>query len=558
MTNGSWKVILEKCPIADLKTAIIKLEKVTFDEGQKFNYAKIKPKKKIGKVTKSMVSNIKSKGSVRTGSMGSLEPFNSKIVKSEPSIYRKDGQIFKKHVIGNRQFDFLIEPLKKDSKNTSNERNSDLTDTKVNEEKNATKKIYDFSKSMISDEKKNGKVVVKEILTDLIDSVVSGKKIEPIWLKPKKIYDFSKYMISVPDNKKENKAAIKEILEIKNNSITAKEKKSGLVKAKVKKEKLEKLSDNEKNYDVDIEDRAMIVKDEIEELPDYEKIRIKNIQEQKAMFLIELKKSAKALNESMKPKPKASSPNSREREIIQRDYFTRATKRKSDGSFKEICYKEMTPKEIFSDEGFCELSPKPRRFTPKEPNISNIIFDQNYEALGTWRKITRLRPIEYHKKDWDTYVYTPEKKQLRSSVELVIYLSKNPKYWPIFDATVINFEKDNTDYRSDSTRRVINFLNEVNNGVDIETAVSKSLGHLSKKVKNCSDSVKINTIQIPFTCDYCGKTFSHKSNLNRHVSSIHEGRKPVKECNFQDKATKNGFGNVVIKDETGFLQSISW
>merc|ERR1719189_1728268 len=109
----------------------------------------------------------------------------------------------------------------------------------------------------------------------------------------------------------------------------------------------------------------MIVKDEIEELPDYEKIRIKNIQEQKAMFLIELKKSAKALNETMKPKPKASSPNSREREIIQRDYFTRATKRKSDGSFKEICYREMTSKEISrmeysSTEGFCELSPKPR------------------------------------------------------------------------------------------------------------------------------------------------------------------------------------------------------
>ena len=45
-------------------------------------------------------------------------------------------------------------------------------------------------------------------------------------------------------------------------------------------------------------------KEEKEELPDYEKNRMKNIQEQKAMFLEQLKKSAKALSNSVKPKPK--------------------------------------------------------------------------------------------------------------------------------------------------------------------------------------------------------------------------------------------------------------
>ena len=71
-------------------------------------------------------------------------------------------------------------------------------------------------------------------------------------------------------------------------------------------------------------------KEEKEELPDYEKNRMKNIQEQKAMFLEQLKKSAKALSNSVKPKPKPfSTPNGgdkatfRRRKIVRKIYSTR-------------------------------------------------------------------------------------------------------------------------------------------------------------------------------------------------------------------------------------------
>ena len=121
---------------------------------------------------------------------------------------------------------------------------------------------------------------------------------------------------------------------------------------------------------------------------------------------------------------------------------------------------------------------------------SKIIFDRSYEALGTWRKVTRLRLVEIGTSQSDTFIFTPEKKQLRSSVELINYLSKNPKYWPIFDATLINFEKNNMENPSFSTKRVINFLNEVNNGVDIETAMSMFSGSKSNKVTKCVGKTK--------------------------------------------------------------------
>ena len=68
---------------------------------------------------------------------------------------------------------------------------------------------------------------------------------------------------------------------------------------------------------------------EKEELPDcdYEKIRLKNIAEQKAMFLEQLKNSATALSKSMKPKPRSYTPNSmstfRRKEVVRKIYSTR-------------------------------------------------------------------------------------------------------------------------------------------------------------------------------------------------------------------------------------------
>ena len=64
---------------------------------------------------------------------------------------------------------------------------------------------------------------------------------------------------------------------------------------------------------------------ENEDLPDYEKIRNQNIQEQKRMFLEQLKKSAKSLSESMNPKTNNS--NSEQRKIMRKVLFKRSSKR---------------------------------------------------------------------------------------------------------------------------------------------------------------------------------------------------------------------------------------
>ena len=98
--------------------------------------------------------------------------------------------------------------------------------------------------------------------------------------------------------------------------------------------------------------------------------------------------------------------------------------------------------------------------------------------------MTRLRSGENPKKHSDSYIFTPDNKQLRSNVDLIVYLSKNPKYWPVFDAKLINFEKNTTENPSPATRRVINFLNGVKKGVDVQTAMSIFLKSKSKKVKN--------------------------------------------------------------------------
>ena len=95
----------------------------------------------------------------------------------------------------------------------------------------------------------------------------------------------------------------------------------------------------------------------------------------------------------------------------------------------------------------------------------------------------KLRSGENPKKHSDSYIFTPDNKQLRSNVDLIVYLSKNPKYWPYFDAKIINFEKNNTENPTPATRRVINFLNGVKKGVDVETAMSIFLKSKSKKIK---------------------------------------------------------------------------
>jgi len=169
----------------------------------------------------------------------------------------------------------------------------------------------------------------------------------------------------------------------RNNKGSVKEKGSGPRKPLVKEEEIEELPDYEKIRIKNIqEQKVAFLKKEIEELPDYEKIRMKNIQEQKAKFLDELKKSAKALNESMKPKPKAYTPNPnyRRKRIVRKNYFTRSSKQNSNGS-KEIANEN----EYSSDEEYIELPAKRRRSAPQmwlfNPNENILQPEDITEAM---------------------------------------------------------------------------------------------------------------------------------------------------------------------------------
>ena len=68
----------------------------------------------------------------------------------------------------------------------------------------------------------------------------------------------------------------------------------------------------------------------------------------------------------------------------------------------------------------------------------NIVFEETYECIGLWTKILKKRNSG---ETIDPYITTPERKRLRSGAELYKFIEKNKKYWPIFDATVINFER---------------------------------------------------------------------------------------------------------------------
>lgn len=118
---------------------------------------------------------------------------------------------------------------------------------------------------------------------------------------------------------------------------------------------------------------------EKEELPDYEKMRLKNIQEQKAMFLEQLKKSATALTNSMKPKPKAYTPNPqyRRKTVVRKIYSTRSSTPTSSLVSPNDSPRKIDEDDYSSDEEYVELAPKKRRSMP-----SRWMFDPNEKVLA--------------------------------------------------------------------------------------------------------------------------------------------------------------------------------
>ena len=96
-------------------------------------------------------------------------------------------------------------------------------------------------------------------------------------------------------------------------------------------------------------------------------------------------------------------------------------------------------------------------------NTNPIIFDESYEALGTWRKMICARgpTVSSKVRASDAYVITPDNKKLRSSNELLNYLSENPKYWPVINPSQINFDKKQTTDAKSTTKKHISNLSNV-------------------------------------------------------------------------------------------------
>ena len=141
-------------------------------------------------------------------------------------------------------------------------------------------------------------------------------------------------------------------------------------------------------------------------------------------------------------------------------------------------------------------------------NTSSIIFDESYEALGTWRKMICARgpTVSSKVRASDAYIITPDNKKLRSSNELLNYLSENPKYWPVINPSQINFDKIQTGDVKSTKKKIAKFLEEVNKGVDCETVLS------SLKAKK--SNFKSKTISCDFENNgvICGMMFANPMN----------------------------------------------
>ena len=113
-----------------------------------------------------------------------------------------------------------------------------------------------------------------------------------------------------------------------------------------------------------------------------------------------------------------------------------------------------------------------------------IIFDKTYETNGkNWRKVIVSRGSGVRASD--PYIFTPDNTKLRSGPDLLDYIAKNEEYWPHFNARIINFDRvksEDNDKFSSNTRKLISFLEAVNNGATCEQAL-QSIQHAAKPPK---------------------------------------------------------------------------
>ena len=107
----------------------------------------------------------------------------------------------------------------------------------------------------------------------------------------------------------------------------------------------------------------------------------------------------------------------------------------------------------------------------------NIVFMREYP--GGW--IKKIVGRKTGDKLTDPYLFAPDGQKMRSSVELLAYIKKNPQYWETFDAYEVNVERstEKLDNPSHGTKKVMHFLECVKAGMTIEEA-ENSQGSLNK------------------------------------------------------------------------------
>ena len=106
-----------------------------------------------------------------------------------------------------------------------------------------------------------------------------------------------------------------------------------------------------------------------------------------------------------------------------------------------------------------------------------VIFKESFVVLSYEKEWTKILCARSNGSDWsDPYIFTPDGKKLRSSPELLTYISENSRYWELFDPKVINFKRNQAEGYGSGTTKLVNFLEDIRRGIPKEEAL-KSIKH---------------------------------------------------------------------------------
>ena len=117
----------------------------------------------------------------------------------------------------------------------------------------------------------------------------------------------------------------------------------------------------------------------------------------------------------------------------------------------------------------------------------------------------------------DAYIFSPAKKRLRSSYELLVYIVDHPEFWDDFDPYVVNLENPKKDPNSFTfgTKKIIKFFEDIKNGVDVEIAKASATDHV-KQSRSVKAAIKKNPMQtLPSDFTMTSTDFANVLNFDR-------------------------------------------